>query len=176
MYDRRILIVDDEDNVRTALRRTLKREGYEVLDAPGPEEGLALLRAHEIHLVISDHLMPNMTGLEFLKLVRDRHPHACRIMLTGHADMDTAVRAINEGEIYRFLSKPWDDLELKVMLHVAFEQVELEAENRRLLSVVRRQAGFIRTLERDYPGISHVVRDAEGAVVISEEELARLDA
>jgi two-component system, probable response regulator PhcQ len=173
--ERTILVVDDEESVRNALRRTLKREGYEVHVAAGPEEGLA--RLHEtpsIRLVISDHLMPNMTGLEFLKLVHDRHPQVCRIILTGHADMDTAIRAINEGEIYRFLSKPWDDLELKVLLHIAFEQLDLEEENRKLLAMVRRQADVMRSLEREHPGIMDVVRDQEGAVVISEKELAEL--
>jgi DNA-binding NtrC family response regulator len=171
---RTILLVDDEESVRNALRRTLKREGYNVIVANGPEEGLARLRENSIQLVISDHLMPNMTGLEFLTLVRDRHPDVCRIMLTGHADMDTAIRAINEGDIYRFLSKPWDDLELKVLLHVAFEHTELEAENRKLLAMVRRQADVMRAIDRQYPGIMSVMRDENGAIVISDQELAGL--
>jgi two-component system, probable response regulator PhcQ len=171
--ERTILVVDDEESVRNALRRTLKRDGYVVHTASGPEEGLAKLRESPgIQLVISDHLMPNMTGLEFLKLVHDRHPAVCRIILTGHADMDTAIRAINEGEIYRFLAKPWDDLELKVLLHIAFEQIELEAENRKLLAMVHRQADVMRALERENPGIMNVVRDQQGAVLISERELA----
>ena len=121
-------------------------------------------------MVISDHLMPNMTGLEFLKIVRERFPDMVRLMLTGHADMQTAIDAINQGNIYRFLTKPWDDTELKVTLFLAFEQLDLERENRKLLSMVRRQYDVIKSLEREHPGLGHVVRDAEGYVLLEDEE------
>ena len=81
--------------------------------------------------------MPGMTGLQFLTLVRNRFPNAVRIMLTGHADLQTAIDAINRGHIYRFLSKPWDDLELKAALYFALEYRRESLENRRLLSLVR---------------------------------------
>ena len=83
---RRVLIVDDEVNICNALRRSLRKEGYEILVANEPAEGLKILASNKIDLVISDHLMPNMTGLEFLTIVRDRHPDCLRILLTGHAD------------------------------------------------------------------------------------------
>lgn len=175
MGTRTLLLVDDEENVRNALRRSLRKENYIVHTAAGPHEGLDLLKQHAIDVVISDHLMPKMTGLEFLRLVHDRHPDVGRIMLTGHADMETAIKAINEGEIYRFLQKPWDDVEMKVVVHLALEHVELERENRKLLAAVRRQAEFIHDLEGKYPGISSVVRDAEGAIILSEEELRTLE-
>lgn len=165
---RRVLIVDDEENVCRALRRTLRKEGYELFFASQPSEGLELLKTVAVDLVLSDHLMPNMTGLEFLKIVHDRHPDCLRIMLTGHADMQTAIDAINQGEIYRFLTKPWDDTELKVTLHLAFEQLDLQRENRRLLATVRRQSDLIKNLEREHPGIGEMVRDAEGRIVIEE--------
>jgi len=165
----RILVVDDEDNVRNAIRRSLRKEGYELFFASEPSEGLATLRENQADLVISDHLMPNMTGLEFLKIVHDRHPDCMRIMLTGHADMQTAIDAINQGEIYRFLSKPWDDTELKVTIHLAFEQLELMRENRRLLAAVRRQYDLIKSLEREYPGIGKLVRDSDSASSIDRD-------
>lgn len=166
--NRRILIVDDEENVLKALRRSLRKEGYELFFASQPNEALELLKTQRVDLVLSDHLMPNMTGLEFLKIVRDRHPDCLRMMLTGHADMQTAIDAINHGEIYRFLTKPWDDTEIKVTLHLSFEQLDLERENRRLLATVRRQHDLIRSIERDYPGIGHIVRDANGAIVLDD--------
>ncbi len=89
-------------------------------------------------------------------------------MLTGHADIDTAIAAINEGEIYRFLMKPWDDLELKISLHIAFEQLDLERENARLIATVRRQYELIQELEREHPGISAITRDPAGAYLIEE--------
>ena len=169
---RRILIVDDEENVCHALRRSLRKEGYQLFFGSEPAEGLALLKTQQVDMVISDHLMPNMTGLEFLKIVRDRHPDMMRLMLTGHADMQTAIDAINMGNIYRFLTKPWDDTELKVTLFLAFEQLDLERENRKLLSMVRRQSDVMKSLEVEHPGIAHVVRDAEGFVLLDDEERA----
>lgn len=166
---RRILIVDDEENVLKALRRSLRKEGYELFSANSAAEGIELLQRQPVDLVMSDHLMPDMTGLELLKVVRNRWPDGVRIMLTGHADMQTAIEAINHGEIYRFLTKPWDDAELKVTLHLAFEQLELQRENRRLLATVRRQHDVIKALEREHPGIGNLVRDADGAILIEEE-------
>lgn len=163
---RRILVVDDEENVCKALRRTLKRDGYDVMTAGSPAEALDIIKTEKFDLVMSDHLMPGMTGLEFLKLVRDRMPDAMRVMLTGHADIETAIAAINQGEIYRFLTKPWDDTELKVTLHLAFERLDLERENRQLLAMVRRQRDLLSSIEAEYPGISKVERDADGAILI----------
>ncbi|MBX7098329.1 MAG: response regulator [Myxococcaceae bacterium] len=163
---RHILLLDDEPNVAKALGRSLRREGYQVEMANDAGTAFTMLKEREFDLVISDHLMPTMTGLEFLKLVRNRHPHCMRIMLTGYADMQTAIDAINHGEIYRFLTKPWDDLELKVILSIAFEQLDLERENRRLLALVRTQAQLMARLERENPGILSVRRDDQGAILL----------
>lgn len=168
---RKILVVDDEQNVLNALRRTLRREGYEVYACTHPQEALELLPQLNVDLVLSDHLMPNMTGLEFLKRVRTRFPDSMRIMLTGHADMQTAIDAINQGEIYRFLTKPWDDAELKVTLHLAFEQLDLQRENRRLLALLRQQGEVIARLELAHPGIATIVRDETGAILLDETSL-----
>jgi len=173
---RTILIVDDEELVRNALRRALRKEGYALHFADGPEAGLEMLRRIPVDLVMSDHMMPGMSGIEFLGVVHDRHPDILRLLLTGHADLDTAIKAINHGEIYRFLSKPWDDVELKVTLHLAFERLELERQNRQLLAQLRRQEIFMGALEREHPGILQVARDASGAITLSEEELESLAA
>ena len=151
---RRVLVVDDEENVCKALRRTLRREGYQVEVMTDPTGVLDFMAHNPIDAFLSDHLMPNMTGMELLGNVRTRFPDCLRVMLTGHADMQTAIDAINHGEIYRFITKPWDDTELKVMLFNGFEKLDLERENRSLLSMVRRQAEQFRTLEQQFPGIS----------------------
>lgn len=173
---RKILIVDDEDNVRHALSRVLRREGYEVLLAQEPSEGLELLARQPVDLILSDHEMPKMTGPEFLRLVRDRHPDCVRIMLTGKGDLRTAIHAINEGEIYRFLTKPWDDAELKVTLFLALEQLDLQRENRRLLAMVRSQRSLLDALEREHPGIRSICRDASGAILLEDEETSSIPA
>jgi DNA-binding NtrC family response regulator len=142
-----ILLVDDEPAVREGLMLSLRSTGYRIRQAGSGQEALEALRAEPADLVISDHLMPGMTGLELLKLIRDRFPDTVRIMLTGHADLATAIAALNEGEIYRFLSKPCDRLELKVTVHLALERLELERENRRLLAIVRSRPELLEELE-----------------------------
>jgi len=117
-------------------------------------------------MVISDHLMPGMTGIEFTKICRDRYPDMMRLMLTGQPDTQMVIEALNHGEVYRFITKPWDDVELKVILSLAFEQLDLTRENRRLLTLVRQQQSFIEKLEREHPGINSVVRDETGAILL----------
>lgn len=129
---RRLLIVDDDEAIRRALQRTLRGEGYELTFAASAAEALDLLSLSSFDVVMSDHLMPNMTGIEFLKIVRNRYPDTLRVMLTGHAETQMAIDAINHGEIYRFLTKPWDNTELKVMLFIAFEHLAEERRRREL--------------------------------------------
>lgn len=172
-----ILLVDDEDNVIKALQRALLDEPYEIHTARSGEEGCTLLVLRSFKVVISDERMPGMGGAEFLSLVRVKHPDTIRIMLTGHASLEATMRAVNSGEIYRFFTKPWDDIELKLAIRSAIEKYDLEAENRRLLRTVKHQAAELRGLERKYPGITRVDKDPRGAYVIPEvpdDELAQL--
>ena len=172
-----ILIVDDEPGVLSALRRTLMDEPYQVLTAGSGEEGLKLLKKHRVKVVISDEMMPGMSGAEFLAQVRERYKTPVRILLTGRASLEATLRAVNRGEIYRFFTKPWDDVELKMAIRSAVEKYDLEAENRRLLQTVRRQAVELKLLEKEYPGISELKRDEDGTVPLpdlSDEEYARI--
>lgn len=142
-----VLIVDDEPNILEGLRQALRGSHYAVVTASGPVEALGVLQERKVDIVISDHLMPGMTGAQLLGLVHDRQPDAIRIMLSGHADAETVIRTINEGEVYRFLSKPCDRTELLVTLHLACEKLELERENRRLLALIRSQPELLARLE-----------------------------
>src|SRR5437868_12007495 len=169
--DKTILLVDDEDSVRDSLQAVLQREGYTILQASGGEEGLQMLREHPVQLVISDHNMPGMSGVEFLKLVRERHPTVTRIMLTGDPDPQTIIRSINEGEVYRFIKKPWDNTLLRVTVYFAFETIQLEEENRRLIAALRRQMSFLRDLEQDFPYLAALTRDDDAALLLAEADL-----
>ena len=162
---RRILVVDDEENILRALNRSLAREGFKVFTFSRPADALEALKELAPDVVLSDHLMPEMTGLEFLKVVRNRAPDTCRVMLTGHAEMQTAIDAINHGEIYRFLLKPWDDAELAVTLTLGLEKLDLERENRRLGALVRIQQMRLDSLARRYPGVElrDTLLDATGS-------------
>jgi two-component system probable response regulator PhcQ len=171
MRKKSLLIVDDEESVRNALARALQGGGYDLRLAPGGNQALALLREAPADMVLSDHTMPAMTGLELMRAIRQEFPDTLRIILTGNADLDLAMAAINEGEIYRFLTKPWDLVELELTVRLGFERLLLERENRRLLATVKRQSDFIRALEVEHPGISAVERDAKGAVVIEDDEI-----
>ena len=134
-----VLFVDDEENILHALRRLFRREGYHILTATSGPEGLELVRENEVSLVISDQRMPQMIGAEFLGHVRDLAPHAVRIMLTGYSDIEAATQAINEGGVYRYITKPWDDEELKITVREALERFELEQRNRELAAELQQK-------------------------------------
>lgn len=173
----RIILVDDESNVLSALKRALFEEPLEIVSVTSAEEALGIMKTDQFKVVVSDERMIGMQGSEFLAQVRQLHPDTIRIMLTGHATLEAAMKAVNEGEIYRFFSKPWDDQNLKYSIRSAIEKYDLEAENRRLLATVKDQAMEIKVLERRYPGISRVEKDSKGTFVlpdITDDEIASL--
>jgi len=139
MEHRNILVVDDEEPVRSALRHVLEADGYSIVEAEDGPTALELLKTTPIHLVISDHVMPQMSGVDLLKLVRVRHPHVLRIILTGDPDPEIPVRSINESEVYRFVRKPWNSWDLRTILHFAFEVIRLQEENEKLILLGLRQ-------------------------------------
>ncbi|WP_243370984.1 response regulator [Geotalea sp. SG265] len=129
----RILCVDDERNVLRAVERMFLDENYQVITASSGEEGLERLASCEnIQVIISDYRMPGMNGVEFLKKACSLRPETIRIVLSGYADTAAVVAAINEGEIYRFIPKPWNDDELKMTIAKAVEMFALHRENAKL--------------------------------------------
>lgn len=163
-----ILMVDDEPHVIKSFQRVLRKEPYALMTAGGGEEGLNLLEAREVSLVISDYNMPQMNGLEFLKSVKDHHPHILTIMLTGQAEMDVAVKAINEAGVYKFIQKPWDDEDLKITIRRALESIDLATERDRLLQKIKSRDAILKTLEQKHPGITKVDRDEDGYLILEE--------
>jgi diguanylate cyclase (GGDEF)-like protein len=115
-----LLLVDDEPNVLSALKRVLRRDHYRILTASGGEEALALLAEHEVGVILTDQRMPGMTGTELLARVRTLHPRAVRMVLSGYTGLDSLTEAINRGEIFRFLTKPWDEAELLEAIREGF--------------------------------------------------------
>jgi len=119
----RILFVDDEQNILRALQRFFLEDEYEILTATSGTEALDLLTAeNRIQVVVSDYRMPQMDGVDFLRRVRERWPQTVRVVLSGFADTAAMVSAINEGQIYRFIPKPWDETELRMTVAAAVEQ------------------------------------------------------
>lgn len=130
----RILCVDDEPNVLNSLKRLFLDEDYTIISAPSAQEGLKVLEKEYVQIIISDYRMPNMNGVEFLREVRTRWPDTVRIVLSGYADAAAVVSAINEGQIYKFIPKPWNDDELKVTVSNAIERYFLFKKNAQLTS------------------------------------------
>ena len=122
--NRTILIVDDETSILRSLSRRLRLEGYDVHTAASGLEGLELLKQHEIPVVLSDQRMPHMSGSQFLAEVKGRYPNTIRMMLSGYADFNAVSDAINDGGIYKFLCKPWDEASLFTHLDEAFERYQ----------------------------------------------------
>ncbi|MDM5180282.1 ATPase, T2SS/T4P/T4SS family [Massilia sp. DJPM01] len=129
----RILLVDDEPNVLSALRRVFRQENYEIVTSGSPREALALLKAGTFHLIISDFMMPGMDGGELLRQARQIEPDMIRIMLTGHADVNAVVGAVKTGAVYKFILKPWNDDDLRVTVALALERQELNRSNKALI-------------------------------------------
>ena len=129
---RTLLLVDDEANILTALKRLLRKENYTIITANSAPEGLAILERQAIDVIVSDQRMPDMTGVEFLGKVKERWPDTIRIVLSGYTELQSVTEAVNKGAIYKFLTKPWDDTLLREQIAEAFRQKEMADENRRL--------------------------------------------
>ena len=141
-----LLFVDDEPNILNALRRLFHGKGYRLLLADGGAAALETLEREAVDLVISDMRMPGMDGARFLEQVRARWPAVVRILLTGYADIGSTIAAINRGEIYRYIAKPWDDNDIVLIVRDALAHKRLEQENVRLLALTRQQNESLREL------------------------------
>src|SRR5437764_11709789 len=131
-----ILVVDDEAEILFSLRGLLRQE-FELHTAESGAEALDIMRRHVIHVIMTDQRMPQMTGVELLQQARGECPEAVRIVFTGYADIKAVIDAINQGQIFRYLTKPWDPDELVSVLHQACEHYDQLAERRRLLRDLR---------------------------------------
>ncbi|HTY17422.1 MAG TPA: HD domain-containing phosphohydrolase [Myxococcota bacterium] len=152
MSDHTILFVDDEVNILKALRRLTRHEPWTVLCASRGVEALETLDKSPAQVVVSDQRMPEMSGVDLLQAVRDRHPDVVRMMLTGYTEMNVAVDAINRGEIYRLITKPWNDEELKATIRQAFDHYDLKREIKRLNQVTREQNFKLQDMNRNLEG------------------------
>jgi putative nucleotidyltransferase with HDIG domain len=147
-----VLFVDDEVNILKAVQRLLRHESWRVLTASRGSEALELLERSPAQVVVSDQRMPEMSGVDLLAAVRTRHPDLVRMMLTGYTEMNVAVEAINRGEIYRLITKPWNDDELKATLRQAFDHYDLKCEIKRLNQVTREQNLKLQDMNRNLEG------------------------
>jgi len=131
-----ILVVDDEADILFSLRALLRRD-FEVYTAESGVQALEILKQHPVHVIMTDQRMPEMTGTELLSQTRGQYPQAIRIIFTGYADLKAVIDAVNRGEIYRYLTKPWDPDELCNVLHQACNFYDVTLERLRLLGELR---------------------------------------
>ena len=130
--NRTLLLVDDEENILSALKRLFRRDGYKILTANSGLQALELLATTEVDVIISDQRMPGMPGVDFLRKAKEIWPHTIRMTLSGFTDLQSIIDAVNEGAVFKFLTKPWDDDRLREHVAQAFRQKEMADENRRL--------------------------------------------
>ncbi len=167
----RILLVDDERNVLRSLERTFLDEEYEIMTAPSGVEGLAVLESiSPVQVVISDYRMPEMNGVDFLRQVCRKWPDTVRIVLSGYADTASIVSAINDGQIYKFIPKPWNDDELKVTIVNALERYYLNKMNKELSEELRLKN---EELERINAELERLVSEKSSKVMLLNEVLVR---
>jgi type II secretory ATPase GspE/PulE/Tfp pilus assembly ATPase PilB-like protein/DNA-binding NarL/FixJ family response regulator len=143
-----LLLVDDEPGILAALRRVFQRENYQLHFARNGIEALKILASQDIHLIISDFMMPEMNGSELLTRVRERWPDTIRIMLTGHANTEAVMGSIKDGAVYRFILKPWNDDDLRLTIALALEQYALQQRNRALEQQNQKQHRDLETLAK----------------------------
>lgn len=145
----RLLLVDDEANILHALRRVLRKSNVDIDMTTSPHEALQLVQQHDYAVVVSDQRMPLMEGTKLLEQIRTYSPDAVRILLTGYADVQASIDAINRGAVYRYLTKPWDEAEIRNTLRQALDKFFLTQENRRLRALTEKQNAELRNLNEN---------------------------
>lgn len=170
----RIMIVDDEVGVLRALERVLKDPTFDIEAYENPLKALRHAEVANFDLVLADYRMPTMDGVELLSAIKQRQPDAMRLMLSGYADLNGVLKSINEATVFRFIVKPWDDMELREAIDGALKHRAISIENRYLADEMREQRNqdesaqerFQRQrLESSYPGITNVHWGPDGSVI-----------
>ena len=175
----RLMIVDDEVNILNSLRRVLsKQKEWDILMCSDPLEAVEIAKDSPFDLFISDYRMPGMNGVEFLVGTKESNPHSMRIILSGTSDFEATVEAINQAEIYRFITKPVDTDELILTINQALQLYEVLKENRILANKVRsqkveldRRGAALKKLAAEHPQIAQVNWGDDGSFILDENDL-----
>ena len=170
---RSVLVVDDEPEVVETLTRNLRSEPYDVQGTTSPVEALSRIEAGGVDLVICDIDMPEMNGLSLMARIHRSTPDTVRILLTGDASIESAMFAINEGEVFRYLTKPWSTAELREVVGAAFARRDELSRIARVAHDVAARDALLREVEDEDPRIRHLVRE-DGAYVIDADRIRAL--
>ena len=164
----RILLVDDDAELTASLKRSFHKLPYIVETSNDAKEALNVLEKEHIDVIVSDEKMPGISGSEFLSIACKNYPNTIRIMLTGHATLETAMKAVNQGKIYHFFIKPCNFTELILLVQRALQQKSLLSETRKLLATSRQQAEIVKKLKYENSDLLKVNRDEDGSVIIED--------
>jgi len=165
-----LLLVDDEKNVLSSLRRLFRKLKCKVFMAESGKEGLEILNENNIDVIISDARMPEMSGPEFLTIAAEKFPNTSRILLTGYADMEAMVNAVNQGKISHYVEKPWDDERLVALVENEFSIIDLKSQNEALQSLVKRQNLKLKSMN---VSLEETVRERSGKIIKINETLQK---
>ncbi|MBI3479645.1 MAG: response regulator [Nitrosomonadales bacterium] len=172
-----ILFVDDEANILSSLKRLFRPLGYRIFTAESGAQGLEIMERETVDLVISDMRMPEMNGAQFLEKVREHWPDTVRILLTGYAEISATIEAINKGQIYRYVSKPWEDNDITLIVKHALQQKILERKTNRLEELTRKQNEELKDLnahlEEKVQARTEEVRQTMGFLEAANEKLKK---
>lgn len=164
-----ILIVDDEPDVLFSLKGLLRRE-FELFTAESGEEAMAILREHQIHVVMTDQRMPGMTGVELMKQARSEFPDAVRIVFTGYADIKAVIDAINSGGLFRYVTKPWDPDELIEVLQQAAQRYDQDLRRKQFVSdVIQLSTNVVDKFQALDMSADPIVQQAESILLMTAE-------
>jgi two-component system, probable response regulator PhcQ len=159
-----ILIVDDDPNIIEGIKRVLHGFSYSILSASSGESALDMLSVVAVDVMVTDENMPGISGADLVMAVRRQFPTVVSIMLSGQASLGAVIRALNQGEIYRFLIKPCNPAELKAAIRHALRYKHMLERCREILPIFRRQARILATLERRQPGIIQSAEEATSVI------------
>ena len=172
-----LLFVDDEANILSSLKRLFRPQGYRIFTAESGAQGLEIMARETVDLVVSDMRMPEMNGAQFLEKAREKWPDTVRILLTGYAEVGATIDAINKGQIYRYVSKPWEDNDITLIVKHALQQKVLEREKQRLEELTHKQNEELKDmnahLEEKVLSRTEEVRQTMGFLEAAHEKLKK---
>lgn len=170
MEEASILFVDDEEGIFSAFKRQISCLPVKLFYAPNGEEAIKILYSEKIDILISDERMPGMTGSELISDVRERFPNIVSIIITGYADFDAVLKSINSGQVYKYILKPWDKIEMVMTIKNAIEfkkDKELISKLKYEISIKEKELKY---LKLKFPDIFDVKKDEDGRIIIDLED------
>ena len=175
MHKHNILILDDEENILSSLSRLLRTEDRQIHTVGNIQDALEKLKAlgvGGVDLIISDNRLPDGQGVDFLVKVKQLYPDTIRILFTGYPDLDAAIHAINKGQVYRFITKPWENEELKLIVKQSLEYFDVLKDNKTLLKIAKQQAEWMENMQKKYPQVSKEDLVQGSLYIIDEKQVS----